>query len=157
MCSVSHCPSEQLVVGLQDGKPDHATIFPTDSWQMRHVPTPYPGEKFCYLHVAVAEVFLVAKESRLLYFFNLPSLLSGHILSNLLSDTPVCLFSYEVVKGGVTKAVGMASSKLAVFFNSIRDGAKKGRTCIGHLLERPPLVRQVCSVIVGVASSCGWL
>ena len=54
-------------------------------------------------------------------------------------------------------AVGMTSAKLAMFFSSTRGGAKKGRAHIGHLLEKPPLVRQVCRDIVGLASSCGWV
>ena len=146
-CS-SYCPLEKMVVGLQDDLPDHVTLFPTDTWQMRRVPTPYAGEKFCCLHVAGREVFLASKESKLLYSFDLPSLQSGHILPHPLSGTPFCLFSYEGV-GGVTVAVGMSGSKLTVFSSPTRTFSigrgEAGGGCRGgkHLLERPPLVRQV--------------
>lgn len=144
--SSAHCPLEQLVVGLQDDLPDHVTLFPTNTWHMRLVATPYAGEKFCCLHVAGREVFLASQESRLLYSFNLPSLQSGHILPHPLDATPLCIISYEGV-GGVSVAVGMSESKLAMFSSppgttgggrGVQGGVRPG----GHLLERPPLVRQ---------------
>jgi len=136
--SAEFCASEELVLGLREDRLDHVVLFPTATWQMRCVTTPYIGESFSYLHVAGAEVFLLSPHSRLVYSFLLPGLHSGHILANPLETTPTCLFSYYSVNG-VNVAVGMAGSRLAVF-SSPSTSEKWGG---GHLLETPPLIRQV--------------
>lgn len=137
VCAAFSSP-EQLVVGLQDDRLDHVVLFPTRTWQMRCVATPYVGERFSCLHVAGREVFLVSQESKLIYSFLLPGLQSGHILANPLETTPTCLFSFDGVHG-TNLAVGMEGSRLAVFSSPSSTDQHTG----GHLLETPPIIRQV--------------
>ena len=143
--SASFCSTEHLVVGLQADRLDYVVLFPTATWQMRCVATPYIGERFVCLHVARQEVFLASQESRLLYSFLLPGLQSGHILAEPLEATPTCIFSFEGIHG-INIAVGMSGSRLAMF-SSPSTTEKWGG---GYLLETPPLLRQV-----GVSKGCG--
>lgn len=129
----AYSPTQQLVVAIQSDKPDHVTLFPPDTWQIKRCPTPYSGQHFTCLQVIGNEVFLAASDSLLIYSLKLPHLQSGHISSRPLVGEPHCLFTCDSLQGPKV-IVGMTKARIAVF-SSPQDG--------GHLLESEPYVTQV--------------